>query len=168
MQGAGFWQLFLEGQIAPASEGDNAGGKYGVFPSETAYGHVERFAAEMAALSREQEPLPGCRASQLPAPLTKKESRGGIDKCRDTWVDGRPGTGCDRVLREHASGGWVGVPRMRACVSPGCSTAPDSKAPPAFYSLIPTVPAVLWGPTAASTSTSACGGRTVAPKTRRA
>ncbi|KDD76401.1 hypothetical protein H632_c239p0, partial [Helicosporidium sp. ATCC 50920] len=102
--GAMFFQYYAPGQRAPQEEGGNAGGLFGVYSTDGAYGVSASFAERMRALN--QGAAGGgaaCRVqaaaeSPTPAPRLGRAAyvaRGSEPVCKHTWVDGRRGTGME-------------------------------------------------------------------------
>ena len=82
-QGVGFWQVYLPGQDAPASEGGGRG-VYGIYPTDDTFDLISR---EAASLNARAVAVPGCDASANLAPLPVGQD------CTATQVKGLNGTG---------------------------------------------------------------------------
>ncbi len=87
-------QFFAPGQRAPAEEGGQHGGLFGVFENSPTWILVADFAARMAALSGARAPPGACPPEPRPGapPPAPPETA-----CAHTRVSGRPGTGAEGV-----------------------------------------------------------------------
>lgn len=91
-QGALFWQWFENGQVAPAEEGGEPGGLFGIFDTESTFDLVRAFSKTMKNLSMEKTlDIESCENVALPTSATYAD-------CSKTWKEGVPGTGFEGTL----------------------------------------------------------------------
>lgn len=82
-QGVGFWEVYLPGQDAPASEGGGRG-VYGIFPTDDTFKLISQ---QAASLNARAAAVSGCDATSSRAPLPA------VQDCGPTQVNGLNGTG---------------------------------------------------------------------------
>lgn len=104
--GALFWSWFAQGQRAPAEEGGNPGGLFGIYDTESTWATVQDFTATMSQLSSFSF------GGTCPAPKAGGTSGAAgppPDDCAASWVGGKEGTGfegpgCSIDINECARG----------------------------------------------------------------
>ncbi|KAL4423208.1 hypothetical protein ABPG77_000341, partial [Micractinium sp. CCAP 211/92] len=112
LKGSLFWQWYDDGQIAPASEGGGRG-LFGIYPTDAAFEPILENAKEVAQLNA--QPVVGCVVN----PQSAAPAEPATD-CKQTWVDGQPGTGmegpdCNIAINECVRGTAVCDPHA-TCV----------------------------------------------------
>ncbi|PRW59651.1 nitrilase 2 isoform A [Chlorella sorokiniana] len=101
LKGALFWQWFDDGQEAGTTEGGGRG-LYGIYSGDDAFKPILENAQLVGKLN--QQPVAACVPAQH-----KVASLGPVPDCKETWVDGRAGTGkegpdCDVPINECVRG----------------------------------------------------------------
>ena len=82
-QGVGFWEVYMPGQDAPASEGGGRG-VYGIYPTDDTFNLISQ---EASSLHARAAAVPHCDATSNLAPLPA------VQDCSSRQVNGLNGTG---------------------------------------------------------------------------